>query len=427
MRLPDARPAAPPGRRTLTMPRAFATTFQSLENPSFARYFWATTAFFFAMNMQIMLRSWLVWELTDDALALGLVNAAFAIPTLLFSPLGGVVADRFDRRTVIVVSQVFQLALTVVTMALVVTGVVLFWHLLVISAITAAAGSFNMPARQAIVPELVGKDGLMNAIALNSGAMNVARIAAPALAGVLVAPIGIGGGFVVTLVFYGLAVALFATLPRGARGGERRTASMAGDVVEGLRYVRAEPAMMILLLVGTVPMLLAMPQQILLPAFAGVFNTGAAGVGVMQAAAGVGGLAGAIIAANLGRPRRPAMMMTVSMLVFAAFVVLFAVSPHLWPALLALALGDVAAMLAMTVNNTVVQQLVPDNMRGRVTSLMMMSFGLTPLAVLPASAAARAIGVQATVAWGGLLLAVFAAGLHLFSRSFRALDRPTGR
>lgn len=412
-------------RSGLPLPGALATTFQSLENPAFARYFYATLAFFFAMNMQIMLRSWLVFVLTKDTLALGLVNASFAIPTLLISPFGGAVADRFDRRTVIVVTQTFQFGLSIVTTTLILTGVIQYWHLLAISFISSTSSAFNMPARQAIVPELVGRDGLMNAIALNSGAMNVSRIAAPAVAGLLVAPIGIGGGFVVTLVFYAAAVVLFAGLPRTERSDAPRP-NMLVEVVDGLRYLRGAPAMMLLLLVGTVPMLLAMPQQILLPAFSDVFHTGAAGVGVMQAAAGTGGLCGAVVAANLGHPRRPALLMTACMLGFSGFVVLFAVSPHLAPALVMLAGGDFGAMLGTTVNNTIIQETVPDRVRGRIMALLMMSWGITPLAVLPASAAARAIGVQETLVISGLLLAVFAAGLYSLSRTFRSLDQPEG-
>jgi MFS family permease len=408
-------------RRALPLPRALGTTFQSLENPAFARYFYGTTAFFFAMNMQILLRSWLVWELTDDPLALGLINAAFAIPTLLLSPVGGVVADRFDRRTVIVVSQTAQLVLTIATTVLVLAGIVTYWELLLLSFLAAAASAFNMPARQAIVPELVGREGLMNAIALSSGSMNVSRIAAPALAGILVAPIGVGGGFVVTLVFYTLAVVLFARVRGGNESRPERTGFFR-EMAEGVSYVRRTRVMLLLLVVGTVPMLLAMPQQILLPAFTDIFHVGAAGVGVMQAAAGCGGLTGAIIAANIGRPKRPALLMLTCMLGFGGFVIGFALSPHLAPALLALAAGDLAAMLCTTVNNTVVQEIVPDGVRGRVMALMMMSFGLTPLGVLPASAAASAFGVQPTVAAGGLILITFALALYLLSRTFRSLD-----
>lgn len=411
---------------TFPKPAALGTTFQSLENPAFARYFFATLAFFFAMNMQILLRGWLVYVLTDDTLALGLISASFALPTLVLSPFGGVFADRFDRRTVIVVSQVFQFVLTVVTTALVVTGAVQYWHLLVISLVTACASAFNMPARQAIVPEIVGRERLMNAIALNSGAMNVSRIVAPALAGLLVAPIGIGGGFIVTLVFYGLAVVLFTGLPKTERVLNEGKATMLRELTDGFRYLRGAPTMVLLLAVGMVPMMLAMPQQILLPAFADVFHTGAAGVGVMQAAAGIGGLTGAVVAANLGRPKRPALLMTLSMLGFAGFVVMFAISPHLAPALLMLAGGDFGAMLGTTVNNTVIQETVPDKVRGRVMAVLMMSFGITPLAVLPASAAARAIGVQETLAISGLLMAAFAIGLYTLNRRFRSLDQPDG-
>src|SRR5688572_10300154 len=147
MQTPSIDAERPSPRAAGWLSRSFGSTFQSLENPAFARYFLGTLAFFFAMNMQIMLRSWLVWELTNDALALGMINLAFALPTLFLSPVGGVIADRFDRRTIIVISQAFQLVLTMITTALVLVYVIAYWHLLLISCLASVAGTFNMPAR----------------------------------------------------------------------------------------------------------------------------------------------------------------------------------------------------------------------------------------------------------------------------------------
>lgn len=410
-------------RFRLPGPRAVGVTFQSLENPAFARYFWGAAAFFFAMNMQLMLRGWLAYVLTKDTFALGLVSAAVALPTLVFSPLGGVAADRLDRRLVIVTTQIIQLVLALLTAVLVLTDTIQFWQLLLLTVLVATTGSFNLPARQALVPELVGKDALVNATALASGALNVSRVAAPALAGLLVAPLGIGGTFLVTVGFYALAVMLFARLPRTERSDTEEKKSVVDELMAGVRFVCNDPVVPILLLLSIALMLMQMPQMILLPAFAEVFHTGAGGVGVMQAAGGIGGLAGAALAANIGRPRWPARLMTCGLLGYGGFVALFALSSHLAPALLWLALGDAVAMIALTVNTATMQGICPDTVRGRVMALNLMTFGLTPLAVLPASAAARSIGVQATLAWSSLLLAAFAVVLYARSRSFRALDR----
>ena len=421
---PPAQPATSSRRFPVPLPESLGPTFASLRNPVFARFFLGTSAFFFAMSMQIMLRGWLGFLLTRDTFALGLINAAVALPTLFFSPLGGVVADRFDRRLVIVSSQAFQLVLALITTALVLTDTIRFWQLLAITALLATTGSFNLPARQAMVPELVGKDDLTNAIALNTATFNVSRVAAPALAGLLVAWIGIGGAFVVTLVFYGLAVVLFAGLPRRERAEREEQKSVVEDLVDGVRYVCHEPVFPVLLLLSVALMLVQMPQQVLLPAFADVFSTGAGGVGLMQAAAGIGGLAGATAAASIGRPRWPARLMTCGLLGFGGFVALFALSRHMAPALLWLALGDAVAMIALTVNTSTMQGICPDSVRGRVMALNLMTFGLTPLAVLPITAAARTLGVQATLAWSSLALGAVAVVLYLLSRSFRSLDRP---
>ncbi len=146
-------------------PKGWGQTFSALENPAFARYFWATFGFFFAMQMQMLLRGYLIYDLTGDPFSLGLISVTFAAPMLLLAPVAGVVADRIDRRKIIVTSQVIGLALTALTTALILTATIAFWHLLVISLFSSSTIVFNMPARQAMVPALVGPERLMNAIA----------------------------------------------------------------------------------------------------------------------------------------------------------------------------------------------------------------------------------------------------------------------
>lgn len=414
--------AAPRGVRG-----ALRHTFASLENPAYARYFWGTAAFFFAMQMQMLLRGYLIFDLTGDPFALGLISVTFALPMLVLGPVAGVVADRIDRRTIVVVSQTISLVLTGITTALILTDTIAYWHLLVISLFAASVMTFNMPARQAIVPQLVVPEQLTNAIALNSGLMNASRIVAPALAGLLVAPIGVGGGYIVTMACNVLAVLLFARIdvPAPVRSGPPR--SFLGDMADGVRYVRGNRLLLLLLLVGTVPMLLAMPHQNLLPVFtADVWDVGAPGLGLLQAMAGIGGLAGAAVAANLGSVRRQATAMTAGFVLFGVFITLFALSPTFAPALLLVLLGDLCAMIGMTLNNAIVQRTIPDAMRGRVMSLLMMTFGITPLGTLPAGWIARAYGVRVAVALGGLLLIIFSVLIFAISRTYRRLDHGSG-
>ncbi|MGH2603828.1 MAG: MFS transporter, partial [Dehalococcoidia bacterium] len=375
-------------------PRGWGQTFAALDNPAYARYFWATLAFFFAMQMQMLLRGYLIYDLTGDALALGLISVTFAAPMLVLAPVAGVVADRFDRRMIIIVSQSVGLALTALTTVLILMDTIAYWQLLVISLFSAGTMVFNMPARQAMVPALVGPERLMNAIALTSGSMNLCRIVAPATAGLLVAPLGVGGSYIVTMVFTLIAVLLFVGMPSPGPA-ESRKRSFFGDMVDGVRYIKGNRLLLILLLIGTIPMLLAMPHQNLLPVFAeDVWSVGAVGLGLLQTMAGIGGLAGAVVAANLGSMRRPGWLMMASMVLFGAFITFFALSPGFGLALGLILIAEMFAMVGMTVNNTIIQSTIPDAVRGRVMSLMMMTFGITPLGTLPAGWVAREYDVR---------------------------------
>ena len=417
----------PPGPAAASLPwwnpRGWGQTFVALENPAFARYFWGTFAFFFAMQAQMLLRGYLVYDLTGDAFALGLISVTFAAPTLLLAPIAGVVADRVDRRKVIIFSQSVGLALTALTTLLILIDAIAYWQLLLISLFSSSTMVFNMPARQAMVPALVGRERLMNAIALTSGSMNVCRIVAPATGGLLVALIGVGGGYLVTMSFTLLAVLLFIGVPSPGQA-ERAPRSFFGDMLDGVVYLKENRLLLILLMAGTIPMLLAMPHQNLLPVFAeDVWDVGPVGLGLLQTLAGVGGLAGAAVAANLGGVRRQGRLMTAAMALFGVFIALFALTPSFGPALLLILCADLFAMVGMTMNNTLIQSTIPDQVRGRVMSLMMMTFGITPLGTLPAGWIAREFGVRVAVAGGGLLLVLFSLGLFLLSRTYRRLDR----
>jgi MFS family permease len=257
--------------------------------------------------------------------------------------------------------------------------------------------------------------------------MNVCRIVAPAVAGMLVAPIGVGGGYVVTMVFNVVAVLLFFRVPSPGRA-EPTKRSFFGDMLDGVTFMKDNRLVLLLLVIGTVPMLLAMPHQNLLPVFAAdVWDVGAFGLGLLQTLAGVGGLAGAVVAANLSGGRKPGLLLMVSMVLFGVFITLFALSPGFGPALLVILVAEVFAMVGMTLNNTLIQTIIPDAVRGRVMSLMMMTFGITPLGTLPAGWVAQEYGVRVAVAGGGLLLVVFSVAIFLLSRTYRELDRTVAR
>ena len=398
-------------------------TFASLSIPQYSLYFWGMLAFFFGMNMMIVLRGYLVYEITGSPSALALIMLSVALPMLIIAPIGGVISDRVDRRSLMIWAQLAVCALNAVNTVLISLALIEFWHLMVLSTLSGVSFSFIMPARQAIVPNLVPRAMLMNAMSLSSSAMNATRIVAPALGGLLVKPIGIGGGFAVLTAMYAVSVALTYGLEK--MPAEKRDAGVTffSDFRAGFSFIKHNRLVLGLLLLGTVPMIFAMPYQTLLPVFADdVWHVGAVGFGVMQAMSGIGGLAGGLLVANMDNYPHKGRLMLVAAVVSGVFLIAFALSPMFAVALPMLIVVGLAQMIFMTVNNTVITSVIPDNVRGRVMSVLMMSFGLMPFGAVPAAIAAGMIGTPVVVAIGGGLLIVSVLTAYALFPQFRTLD-----
>ena len=389
-------------------------TFASMAQRDYAWYFVGNSAFFLAMQMNFVVRGYLAYDLTSSATALGLVSIGFAVPMMFVAPFAGVVSDRVNKRTLLAYTQAGAASVNLAMAVLVVSGLVEFWHLMVAAFATGSIMSLIMPARQAIIPQLVPQHLLMNAISLQMGGMNLTRIIGPALGGLLIAPVGVGGVYVTTVILFVLSIVSLLPLPKHGmvsnEGAEPTTFFV--DLVEGFRYIIGEPLFRLLITVALVLPLFMFPVQQILPVFtADIFNTifpndegGALALGLMMAATGVGGLIGAIVATGLSDyPRKGWLMMagaagmSVCFLVFASTSLLMPMHPAFWFAVLMLVAGNIGAMLFQVVNNTIVQARVPDRYRGRVMSVLMMSFGTMPLGVLPLTLAADAWGAPLAV------------------------------
>jgi MFS family permease len=399
-------------------------TFSSLHgNPDFRNLFIGNIGFFFGMNMMIILRGWLVQDKWDNAAYLGFIMAAVAIPMLLISPIAGVVTDRVDRRKLLIVAQSVLVVINGFVAVMIITDVIQFWHLLIISSMTGAAFAFNMPGRQALVATLVPRERLMNATALSTAMMNVSRIIGPLIGAALIVPIGIGGAYIVATMFYASAVAVTFLLPKMPPQREKEF-TFFEDFVGGFSYIKNNNMLLALMLFATVPMIFAMPYMILLPVFADrVWDVGENGFAMMQAATGIGGLIGAMFIANMDSYPKKTRLLVGGAFAFGGFLILFALAPAFWMGLVMLGLVGLGSMVFMTVNNTSIQLVIPDEMRGRVMSVMMMTFGLMPLGAVPAGIAAESMGVRPVVAIAGALC--IAAMLILFYAlsAFRNMDK----
>lgn len=413
---PDLARAGPP-----PAPRGI---FASFAEPRFRWLFASNTTFFLAMGGQMVLRSWLVYQLTGRELALGLVSAMVGVPMMVVAPLGGAIADRLDRRALVAAGQLVVVGGEVLVLILLLGDRLLFWHLLVMAGLMGAAFPLIMPARQAIVADVVGRARITNAMALNMAAVNTTRVVGPAIAGLLIGVLGLKAAYAINVALYVVGLGCLAGVGAAPPGGGARDHSIAHGLREGVGYVLRNRLVLLLLLFGLVPMFLAMPFQSLLVVFADhIWHVGPQGLGMLSAAAGVGGVVGAVLVAwrAEGRGRLRTMMMSV--IGFGVFLLAFALSPWYLLALPLVLLANVLANLYSALNNTAIQVLIPDRVRGRVSSFLMMSFSLPLLGTLPVSAVAEVYGAPTAVAAASVLAVLAALLFYALSPELRRMDR----
>ena len=401
----------------------WSTVFSSLSHNQFRWLYASNISFMFAMMGQFLVRSILAYDLTQSPFALGVLSFAIAIPMLFISPIGGALADRVDRRKLILLAQSLVVVDEVITLILIATNTINLWNLLLLSAILGALFPLMMPARQAIIVNVVGKQGLPNAMAMQMGGMNLTRVLGPVIASILVAFVGYTSTFSVALVLYICAIACMFKVHPSYPDEDMNRRSFFGDIVDGFKYLKVNRPVFTLLVLGLVPTLLIMPFQALLVVFAQeVWGVGEIGFGVLQAAAGVGGIAGAFYVALISTSNKRYKRMLLSLIVLAGTLVGFAYSPWFLLALPLIFIAEIGVTVFMTLNNTAIQLLIPDAIRGRVMALLMMSFGLTPLGTLPMAALAERYGAPIAVASAAALMLVLTGIFFGYSKNLRKID-----
>lgn len=396
---------------------------ESLAAPEFRRIFASNVFFFMAMSGQGLVRPWLAFELTDSALALGVVSAAVATPMLVLAPFGGVLADRMERRSLIMWAQSLAIVSELLTLVLLLSGRLQFWHLVLTAAMMGCAFPLIMPARQAIVVNIVGKRGLGSAVALNMSGVNVTRVLGPAIAGFLIPVIDVEGVYAMNLCLYSVALLVMTRVRRVPPPENARELSVSKNLADGFRYVWSNRLVLILLVYGLVPLFLAMPFQTLLVVFArDVWHVGSWGLGILNAAAGIGAVAGSAYIAGRNASAGRLRLMMLSAVVFGSLLAAFAASPWFLPALVLVFAANIFGSMFGTLNNTAIQLLIPDSVRGRISSFLMMSFSLPLLGTLPVTAVAKIWGAPVAVGISSILAVVAAIAFYWASRSLRELD-----
>ena len=412
-----------PGRRS-----GWRASLSALENRQYRWLFASNIAFFLAMGAQQIVRAWLVFKLTDSKLALGMVMFAVAVPMFLIGPFGGAIADRQERRGLIIGGQAAVVLSELTILTLLWTGSLQFWHLLATTTLMGCVFPFIMPARQAIVANIVGKSGLTNAIALNMAGMNATRVVGPAAGGFLIGIVGVEGAYLFGIVLYASALLCLTPVGRSDPDERAREVSIGQNLLEGVRYMGEHRLVLILLLFGLIPMFLAMPFQTLLVVFADeIWDVGSWGLGLLGGTAGVGGVLGSMYVAWRAEARRRARRMLRSMLGFGGFLILFAICPWFLAALPLILFANVFASVYGTLNNTAIQLLIPDRVRGRISSFLMMSFSMPLLGTLPMSAVAEVWGAPAAVLLAAALATAIAVVFYVASPALRDMDAAVRR
>jgi MFS family permease len=377
--------------------------FRALRHRNYRLFFCGQIISLIGTWMQNIAQAWLVYRLTKSSLLLGLVGFSGQIPVFLFAPLGGLFADRYSRYRTVIATQTASMLLALILAALTLLGHVHVWEVMLLASLLGVVNAFDIPARQAFIIEMVVPEDLINAIALNSAMFNGARILGPAIAGITVAAIGEGWCFFCNGVSYIAVIACLLLMIVTPRERSGRRASGLESVLEGFRFaIHTGPIRALLLLLGLVS-ITGMPYAVLMPIFADkILHSDARGLGLLMGSTGVGALAATLVMAARREVRGLGRWINYASTGFGASLILFSFSRSLPLSIALLLPAGFCMLIQMASSNTLIQTMVPDNLRGRVMSVYSMMFmGMAPFGALLAGAIAKGLGAPYTVALGG--------------------------
>ena len=393
-----------PARKN-SSPSRWEVTLRALRHRNFQLFFGGQIISLTGTWMQSVAQAWLVYSITKSSFLLGAVGFASQIPVFLLAPLGGAAADRINRHRLIIATQTASMILAAILAWLTLSGRVQAHvpYIFVLAALLGVVNAFDIPGRQAFLVDMVGKEDLMNAIALNSSIFNGARVVGPAVAGILVAKIGEGWCFAANAISY---VAVIVGLLLMNVQCERRISknSPLVDIVEAFRWVNGTKVIRALLLLIGLVSLVGMPYTVLMPIFADqILHGGARALGILMGATGVGALLGALTLASKTGVTGLGRWVAITCAGFGVSIILFSFSRDFWLSVALLLPAGFSMMLQMACSNTLIQTMVPDRLRGRVMAVYSMMFmGMAPIGALFGGALAHRVGALMTIAVGGV-------------------------
>ena len=378
--------------------------------------------------MQQIAMSWLVYKLTNSVFLLGIVGFAGQLPAFFLVPFAGVLVDRWNRRQILVITQILAMVQALILAFLVMTGSVVLWHIIVLAICSGLVNAFDMPARQAFVVEMVErKEDLGNAIALNSSMVNIARMLGPSIAGILIATVGEGICFLINGISYVAAIASLLYMRIATVKTEAKKTKILDELKEGFSYVFGfVPIRTIILFLGLIS-LVGMPYAVLMPVFAKeILHGGPHTLGFLMGASGGGAIIGAIYLASRKNVLGVGRIIPIAGGIFGIGLIAFSFSKILWFSLFLMLITGFGMMVQMASSNTVLQTIADDEKRGRVMSFFAMAFvGMAPFGSLMAGGLASFMGAPNTLLISGIVCIL---GSILFARkisSFREIIRQT--
>jgi MFS family permease len=379
-------------------------TFSSLRYRDYRLLFLTVVCTSGGQWMEAIALGWLAYDMTGSAFMLGAINGMRAIPFLLLGPWGGVAADRMDRKLLMLVSQVWIMALAIGMTVLITMGLLEVWHLFAFTLLSGVGWVFTQPVRQTLIPSFVPREELANAVALQSAGFNATRIIGPSIAGILLASVGAQGAFGVKSVLYFGILALTLRMNIPPLVPSDKQSSPWESLTEGFKYIFANTTVLWLIVLALIPMILAFPLQSLMPVFAkDVLLQGPEGYGLLVSFMGIGAFTGTLTVASLGSFQRKGLLLMLSATGLGVAMILFSRSQWMPASLVLLMLVGGFQMTFMAMNNTLLHLNITDAVRGRVMSIYMLDQGLSPLGTLFAGMLASVAGAPAAATVIGVM------------------------
>ena len=409
---------------TLSGSQRLLQALSALRHRNYRLYWLGQLSSVLAQNMEGVAQGWLVLELTNSPLLLGVTGLAFAAPTVALTLVGGVIADRADRRRIMILSQLASAATFFLLATLIVIERIALWHVIVVAVILGCVRAFDRPSRMALLPQMVPKDDIANAVAVGGTIWQLNRLVGPALAGIMIYLIGIGPTYYFCFAASLVSVFLWLGIRLTAEPAAPSTGSVLHHMAEGLNFIRTNEIYFVCIAIIFFNSAFGMSYLILMPVFArNVLDVGSQGFGFLQSFGGAGALIGVLAVAWFSHSRGKGWQSLLGAFVFGVLLIAFAASKS-YPLslLLAFALGT-ASQFYMTTISTVLQINLPNELRGRVMGIYGLAWELMPIGGMIAGAIAEFAGAPLAVGFGGIMVAMMALLVAISYPSVRRLEQ----